>query len=181
MHIPKLQKTKVSLCLHMSLSLDNRSLSSVSVCAFFRSAFNSPNARLGVTGDEAGKIPPPSIFLCKEHSIVSLKCSPFIYLFIFACHLCGFKSPSLLSGRATARSASSCPGTVPETPLNEALTYMAPPLYAHTSKPAAVSMGERSEGGAAFERLKVFSHGCLLCASHFLQIAISPYWFDSSS
>lgn len=57
-------------------------------------------------------------------------------------------------GEATARSASSCPGTVPEPPLNEALAYMAPPLYARTSKPAAVSTRVRREGGAAFERLK---------------------------
>ncbi len=39
-------------------------------------------------------------------------------------------------------------------------------------------MGERSEGGAAFEQRKVFTHrlhGCSLCARHLLQIAISPY------
>ncbi|GAA6098313.1 uncharacterized [Tachysurus ichikawai] len=46
---------------------------------------------------------------------------------------------------------------VHETRLNEALVYMAPPLYAHISKPAAVSAGERSEGGAAFEAAQEMS------------------------
>lgn len=56
---------------------------SLSVGVFFssRGAFNAPNARLGVTGDEAGEV---SLLLYKQHRIVSLKMFSF-HLLIYIC------------------------------------------------------------------------------------------------
>lgn len=79
-----------------------------------------------------------------------------------------------------AYSAAAGPGTASDTAKRGASVRGAPSTRAQLQSvfcSATVNMGERSEGGAAFEQRKVFTHrlhGCSLCARHLLQIAISP-------
>lgn len=94
-----------------------------------RGAFNAPNARLGVTRDEAGKI---HLLLYKQHSIVSLKMFSF-HLLIYICLSPMWLQTPIHAWRrdGIAYSAAAGPGTAPDTAKRSARVCGAPSTRAY--------------------------------------------------